>query len=67
MASSAGAVGGMIGGAILLIVISDYAPRFVTGLLILILVGVILGHSSAYTGLLSKISGQPTSSSSKSN
>jgi len=60
--SAGGAVIGMVGGAILLIMLADVAPRFVIGLLALILAGLILAHSSSYVGVLQKITGQSSSS-----
>ncbi len=59
--SAGGAVIGMVVGAIILIMLADVAPRFVIGLLALILAGLILAHSSSYIPVLQKITGQQSS------
>lgn len=58
LAGSGGAVGGMIVGAVVLVMLADVAPRIVIGLLVLILVGLVLAHSAAYTTLLQQLTGQ---------
>ena len=59
--SAGGAVVGMAVGAILLVMLADVFPRFVIGLLGLILAGLILAHSSSYVPVLQKITGQNSS------
>lgn len=58
MGSSGGAVVGMVVGAVVLVMLADVAPRIVIGLLVLILVGLVLAHSGAYTSLIQQITGQ---------
>lgn len=58
MGGSGGAVIGMVVGAVVLVMLADVAPRLVNGLLILILVGLVLANSGAYTSVLQNLSGQ---------
>lgn len=58
MGSAGGAVIGLVVGAVVLVMLADVAPRLVIGLLVLILVGLVLHNSGAYTTLLQNITGQ---------
>lgn len=58
MPGQSGAVVGMIGGAALLIVLADVAPRLVIGLLVLILAGIVLKNGERYTAVIAKVTGQ---------
>lgn len=62
LASGGGAVLGLVVGAVVLIMLADVAPRLVIGLLVLILVGLVLHNSGAYTAVLQKITGQQAKS-----
>lgn len=59
LGSTGGATLGMVLGAVVLVMLADVAPRIVIGLLVLILVGLVLAHSSAYVGLLQKLNPSP--------
>ncbi len=60
--SAGAATLGLVVGAIVLIMLADVAPRLVNGLLALILVGLVLHNSGAYTQVIQKLTGQQTKS-----
>ena len=62
LGSAGAATLGLVVGAVVLIMLADVAPRFVNGLLALILIGLVLHNSGAYTAAIQKITGQQAKS-----
>lgn len=58
LGSAGAATLGLVVGAVVLIMLADVAPRFVNGLLALILIGLVLHNSGAYTRVIQSITGQ---------
>lgn len=58
LGSAGAATLGLAVGAVVLIMLADVAPRFVNGLLALILIGLVLHNSGAYTRVIQSITGQ---------
>ena len=58
LGSAGAATLGLVVGAVVLIMLADVAPRFVNGLLALILIGLVLHNSGAYTPVIQSITGQ---------